>query len=49
MMKYDYDTSGKKDGNVSNDDNPITNAKLRENIFNHINACVRSLRDESLN
>ena len=49
MMAHDYNTRGKKHGNASNDDDPLTNAKLEENIINHINASVQSLRDEFLN
>ena len=49
MMTHDYNTRGKKHGNVSNDDDPLTNTKLEENIINHINASVSSLRDEFLN
>ena len=48
MMTHDYNTRGKKHGNGSNDDDPLTNTKLEENI-NHINASVSSLRDEFLN
>ena len=48
MMTHDYNTRGKKHGNVSNDD-PLTNTKLEENIINHINASVNSLRDQFLN
>ena len=44
MMTHDNNTRGKKHGNVSNDDDPLTNTKLEENIINHINAGVRSLR-----
>ena len=49
MMTHDYNTRGKKHGNVLNDDDPLTNTKLEENIINHINASVSSLRDEFLN
>ena len=45
-MTHDYNTRGKKHGNVLNDDDPLTNTKLEENIINHINASVSSLRDE---
>ena len=45
MMSHNYNTRGKKRGNASNDDDPLTNTKLEENI-NHINASVSSLRDE---
>ena len=48
MMTDDYNTRGKKHGNASNDDDPLTNIKLEENIINHINACVSSLTDEFL-
>ena len=48
MMTNDYNTGGKKHGNTSNDDDPLTNAKLEENI-NHINASVSSARCEFLN
>ena len=46
MMSHNYNTRGKKRGNASNDDDPLTNTKLEENIINHINASVSSLRDE---
>ena len=49
MMTHDYNTRGKKYGNASNDYDPLTNTKLEENIINHINASVSSLRDEFLN
>ena len=49
MMTHDYNTRGKKHGNASNDYDPLTNTKLEENIINHINASVSSLRDEFLN
>ena len=49
MMTHDYNTRGKKHGNVLNDDDPLTNTKLEENIINHKNASVSSLRDEFLN
>ena len=49
MMTHDYNTREKKHGNASNDDDPLTNTKLVENIINHINAIVSSLRDEFLN
>ena len=49
MMTHVYNTRGKKHGNASNDDDPLTNTKLEENIINHINASVSSLRDEFLN
>ena len=42
---HDYYTRGKKHGNASNYDDPLTNAKLEENIINHINADISSLRD----
>ena len=45
MMSHNHNTRGKKRGNASNDDDPLTNTKLEENI-NHINASVSSLRDE---
>ena len=45
MMTHDYNTRGK---NASNNDDPLTNSKLEENI-NHINASVSSLRDGVLN
>ena len=48
-MTHDNNTRGKKHGNVSNDDDPLTNTKLEENIINHINASVSSQRDEFLN
>ena len=48
MMTHDYNTRGKKYGNASNDDDPLTNTRLEENI-NHINASVSSLRDEFRN
>ena len=48
LMTHDYNTRGKKHGNASNDDDPLTNTKLEENI-NHINTSVSSLRDEFLN
>ena len=48
MMTHVYNTRGKKHGNTSNDDDPLTNTKLEENI-NHINTSVSSLRDEFLN
>ena len=48
VMTHNYYTRGKKDGNASNDDDPLTNTKLEENI-NHINTSVSSLRDEFLN
>ena len=48
-MTHDHNTRGKKHGNASNDDDPLTNAKQEENIINHINASVSSLRDEFLN
>ena len=44
-MTHDYYTSGKKHGNASNYDDPLTNAKLEENIINHINVDISSLRD----
>ena len=44
-MAHDYYTRGKKHGNASNYDDPLTNAKLEENIINHINADISSLRD----
>ena len=49
MMTHDSNTRRKKHGNVSNDDDPFTNAKLEENIINHLNAGASSLRDEFLN
>ena len=48
MMTHNYNTREKKHGNASNDDDPLTNTKLEENI-NHINTSVSSLRDEFLN
>ena len=42
---HDYYTREKKHGNASNYDDPLTNAKLEENIINHINADISSLRD----
>ena len=48
-MRHDYNTRGKKHGNASNDDDPVTNAKLEENIINQINASVSSLRDDFFN
>ena len=45
MMTHDYNTRGK---NASNNDDPLTNTKLEENI-NHVNASVSSLRDGVLN
>ena len=42
---HDYYTRGKKHGNASNYDDPLTNAKLKENIINHINVDISSLRD----
>ena len=48
IMTHVYNTRGKKHGNASNDDDPLTNTKLEENI-NHINASGSSLRDEFLN
>ena len=48
MMSNNYTTRGKKHGNVSNDDDLLTNTKLTENIINHINVSVSSLRDEFL-
>ena len=48
-MTHNYYTRGTKHGNASNDDDPLTNTKLEENIINHINASVSSLRDEFLN
>ena len=47
-MAHNYYTRGTKHGNASNDDDPLTNTKLEENI-NHINTSVSSLRDEFLN
>ena len=44
-MTHDYNTRGK---NASNNDDPLTNTKLEENI-NHVNASVSSLRDGVLN
>ena len=44
-MAHDYYTRGKKHGNASNYDDPLTNAKLEENIIDHINADISSLRD----
>ena len=35
MMTHDYNTRGKKYGNGSNNDDPLTNTKLEENIINH--------------
>ena len=49
MMTHDYNTRGKKYGNASNDYDPLRNTKLEENIINHINASVSSLRDEFRN
>ena len=49
LMTHDYNTRGKKHGNASNDDDPLTNSKLEENIINHIKASVSCLRDEFLN
>ena len=48
MMTHN-NTRRKKHGNASNDDDPLTNTKLEENIINYINASVSSLRDEFLN
>ena len=48
MMTPDYNTREKKYGNDSNDDDPLTNTELEENI-NPMNASVSSLRDELLN
>ena len=48
VMTHNYYTRGTKHGNASNDDDPLTNTKLEENI-NHINTSVSSLRDEFLN
>ena len=48
-MTHNYYTRGTKHGNASNDDDPLTNTKLEENIINHINASVSSLTDEFLN
>ena len=45
MMTHDYNTRGK---NASNNDDPLTNTKLEENIH-QINASVSSLRDGVLN
>ena len=42
-MTYDYNIRDKKHGTVSDDDVPSTNAKLEENIINHINISVSSL------
>ena len=44
-MTHDYYTRGNKHGNASNYDDPLTNAKLKENIINHINVDISSLRD----
>ena len=49
IITHDYNTRGKKHSNASNDDGPLTNANLEENIINHINASVSSLRNEFLN
>ena len=49
MITNDYHSRGKKHGNDSNNDDPLTIGKLEENIINHINASVSSLRDEFLN
>ena len=49
IMTHNCNNRGKKHGNVSNDDDALTNTKLEENIINHINASVSSLRDEFLN
>ena len=49
MMTHDYNTRVEKHGDSSNDDDPLTNTKLEENIINHINASVSSLRDGFLN
>ena len=48
-MTHDYNTRGEKHRNSSNDDDPLTNKKLEENINNHINASVSSLKEEFLN
>ena len=48
MITHDYNTR-KKHGNDSDDDDPLTNTKLKENIINHINASVSYLRNEFLN
>ena len=49
MKTHDSYTRGKKHVNDSNDDDdPLTNTKLEENIY-HINTSVSSLRDEFLN
>ena len=48
LMTHDYNTRGEKHDNALNDDDPLTNTKLEENI-NHRNASVNSLRDEFLN
>ena len=48
IMTHDNKTRGKKtDGNVENISNPL--AKLVENIINHINTSVNTLRYEFLN
>ena len=49
MMTHNCNTRGKKHGNASNDDDALPNTKLEENIINHINASVSSLKDEFLN
>ena len=49
MITHDHNMRGKKhNGNVSNDNDPLTNAKLEENIINHINVSASSVRDEFL-
>ena len=49
VMTHDYNSREKKHGNGSNDDDSLTNTKLEENIMNHINATVGSIRYEFLN
>ena len=36
MLIHHYNTRGKKHGNASNDDDPLTSTKLEGNIVNHI-------------
>ena len=48
MMAHDHNTR-KKHGNDSDDDDPLTNAKRKENIINHINVSLSYLRNEFLN
>ena len=45
MIAHVYKTRGKKHGNASNHDDPLTNVKLEKNIINHINTRLSFLRD----